>query len=492
MVPLGAVFKSYCFKNLIFGGHMQSSRSIRGFKFWFADLLVFSAAFLLSYIAWFQFKDSPLSFASYREAFISMLVFHTLVTLIANPYSNILTRGYLKEMYAVFKHVLSVFLMMIAYIFAVHAADSVSRLVLFTFVPIALFLIYSERIIFKKLLKIYHKNSGNYTSALLVTVPSLVDLAVSELKKQPNLVIKGIVNYEADNASCNALGSLCGVKAVAGKSDALDYIKSHWVDEIYVVLPNNDNPDKDFVESCKAMGIVMKLAAPKIENFTYPQKVIETIGDTTYVTGMVTNPSQTNLAIKRVIDIVGSIVGMLITCVLTVFVAPIIYIQSPGPIFFRQERVGKNGKKFKIIKFRTMYTDAEERKAELMKDNKMNGLMFKMDNDPRIFPFGRILRKLSIDEFPQFFNVFLGQMSLVGTRPPTVDEYMQYDYHHKARLAMKPGLTGMWQVSGRSNITDFEKVVEMDVSYIENWSLALDIKILFKTVTAVLFARGSE
>ena len=122
----------------------------------------------------------------------------------------------------------------------------------------------------------------------------------------------------------------------------------------------------------------------------------------------------------------------------------------------------------------------------------MNGLMFKMDNDPRIFPFGRILRKLSIDEFPQFFNIFLGQMSLVGTRPPTVDEYMQYEYHHKARLAMKPGLTGMWQVSGRSNITDFEKIVEMDVSYIENWSLGLDVKILFKTVGAVICARGSE
>lgn len=470
------------------GGFMQNSRNIREFKFWFADLLVFSAAFLLSYIVWFQFKNSPLSFASYREAFISMLVFHTLVALITNPYSGILSRGYLKEMYAVFKHVLSVFLMMIVYIFAVHAADSVSRLVLFTFILIALFLIYLERIVFKKMLKIYRKASSNYTSALLVTVPSLADSVVPELKKQPNSAIKGIVNYECGNIE----SSLCGIEVVAGKNDALSYIKSNWVDEIYVVLPNNAELDKDFIESCKAMGIIMKLAAPKIENFTYPKKIIETIGDTTYVTGMVTNPDPTRLAIKRIIDIVGSIVGMLITCVLTVFVAPIIYIQSPGPIFFRQERVGKNGKKFKIIKFRTMYTDAEERKAELMKDNKMNGLMFKMDNDPRIFPFGRILRKLSIDEFPQFINIFLGQMSLVGTRPPTIDEYMQYDYHHKARLAMKPGLTGMWQVSGRSNITDFEKVVEMDVGYIENWSLALDIKILFKTVTAVLFARGSE
>ena len=467
---------------------MQNSRSIREFKFWFADLLVFSAAFLLSYIAWFHFKDSPLALESYREAFISALVFHTLVTLGFDPYHDFLVRGYLKEMHAVFKHVLYVFLMMIAYIFAVHAADTVSRLVLFSFVLNALFLIYLERIVFKKMLKIYRKASGNYTSALLVTVPSLAQSVVPELIKLPNSAIKGIVNYESDNA----VSSLCGIDVVAGRGDALSYIKSNWVDEIFVVLPNNAELDKGFIESCKAMGITMKLSEPKIEGFTYPKKIIETIGDTTYVTGMVTNPDPTRLAIKRLVDIIGSLVGIAITCVLTVFVAPIIFIQSPGPIFFRQERVGKNGKKFKIIKFRTMYTDAEERKAELMKDNKMSGLMFKMDNDPRIFPFGRILRKLSIDEFPQFFNVFLGQMSLVGTRPPTVDEYIQYDYHHKARLAMKPGLTGMWQVSGRSNITDFEKVVEMDVGYIENWSLALDLKILFKTVGVVLFARGSE
>lgn len=467
---------------------MQKIRLIREFKFWFVDLLVFLAAFLLSYISCFHFNDSHMVFENYREAIVSMLVFHTLVTLISNPYSSINQRGNIKEMYDVFKHVMFVFLMMIAFIFAVDISDSVSRSVLFAFMIYALIMIYTERIIFKKLLNIYHINSKTYMSVLLVTVPELADSVVSEISNMSNCVLKGIINYESDGKT----NAICGVRVVAGKNDALSYIKSHWVDEIYVVLPNNNNPDKDFVNSCKAMGITMKLAVPKIENFTYPEKSIEKVGSTTYISGKVTNPDPICLAIKRVIDIIGSVVGIIITCIVTVFVAPVIYIQSPGPIFFRQERVGKNGKKFKIIKFRTMYTDAEERKSELMKDNKMNGLMFKMDNDPRIFPFGRILRKLSIDEFPQFFNVFLGQMSLVGTRPPTVDEYMQYDYHHKARLAMKPGLTGMWQVSGRSNITDFEKVVEMDVSYIENWSLALDVKILFETVGAVLCARGSE
>ena len=139
-----------------------------------------------------------------------------------------------------------------------------------------------------------------------------------------------------------------------------------------------------------------------------------------------------------------------------------------------------------------MYPDAEERKKELMEKNKMSGFMFKVDHDPRIFPFGNFIRKTSLDEFPQFFNVLKGDMSLIGTRPPTVDEYEQYELHHKGRLAMKPGLTGMWQASGRSNITDFEEIVRLDAYYIENWSLALDAKIILKTFAVVLKKEGAE
>ena len=152
-----------------------------------------------------------------------------------------------------------------------------------------------------------------------------------------------------------------------------------------------------------------------------------------------------------------------------------------------------------MYKFRSMYMDAEERKKELMAQNKMQGNMFKMDNDPRIIGsekgpgkgIGNIIRSLSIDELPQFYNILKGDMSLVGTRPPTVDEVAEYDLHHKVRLSMKPGLTGMWQVSGRSEITDFEEVVKLDTKYISEWSFMLDIKILFKTVLIVLGQKGS-
>ena len=181
-----------------------------------------------------------------------------------------------------------------------------------------------------------------------------------------------------------------------------------------------------------------------------------------------------------------------------------IYISSPGPIFFAQERIGRNGRKFKMYKFRSMYMDAEERKKELMAQNKISdGLMFKMDFDPRIIGnkilpdgtrktgIGEFIRKTSLDEFPQFINILLGDMSLVGTRPPTVDEWELYEPHHRARMSFRPGLTGMWQVSGRSNITDFEEVVKLDTQYISEWSLRLDVKILWKTVWSVLKSDGA-
>ena len=203
-------------------------------------------------------------------------------------------------------------------------------------------------------------------------------------------------------------------------------------------------------------------------------------------------------------DILGGLVGCLITGILFIILAPIIRKQSPGPIFFTQTRVGKNGKKFKMYKFRSMYMDAEERKKELMAQNRVkDGMMFKLDWDPRIIGsrqlpdgtvkkgVGNFIRDWSLDEFPQFINVLLGDMRLVGTRPPTVDEWEKYNLHHRARLATKPGVTGMWQVSGRSNITDFEEVVKLDKQYITEWNLGMDIKILLKTVGVVFKREGS-
>jgi len=198
------------------------------------------------------------------------------------------------------------------------------------------------------------------------------------------------------------------------------------------------------------------------------------------------------LAAKRLFDIAVSLIGCIISAPIIAITAIPLLRESKGPLFFKQLRVGKNGRLFYIYKLRSMYADAEERKAELMADNKMEGNMFKIDDDPRITKVGRVIRKYSIDELPQFFNVLKGDMSIIGTRPPTVDEFEQYESRHKRRLSMRPGISGMWQVSGRSDIQNFEEVVELDCKYIDEWSPMLDIKIFLKTIVVVLTHKGAE
>ena len=222
-------------------------------------------------------------------------------------------------------------------------------------------------------------------------------------------------------------------------------------------------PDK-MIKNFGIMGITIHIKLARVADDSSNQ-IVEKLEGYTVLSTSINMVSAGQLIFKRTMDICGGLVGMLLTGIIFIFVAPIIYIKSPGPIFFKQVRIGKNGKKFNIYKFRSMYMDAEERKKELMAQNDIkDGMMFKMDNDPRIIKgIGNFIRDYSLDEFPQFWNVLIGDMSLVGTRPPTVDEWEKYEMHHRSRLAFKPGLTGMWQVSGRSNITDFEEVVRLDV-----------------------------
>jgi exopolysaccharide biosynthesis polyprenyl glycosylphosphotransferase len=197
--------------------------------------------------------------------------------------------------------------------------------------------------------------------------------------------------------------------------------------------------------------------------------------------------------LKQVIDFVGAVVLTALLSWLFVIVALLIKCASPGPVLFRQQRSGLNGRPFTIYKFRTMVTDAEQRKHELALMNEMTGPVFKMTRDPRVTPLGRILRKFSLDEFPQLFNVLRGEMSLVGPRPLPVDEVKRFnDLAHRRRLSVKPGLTCLWQISGRNNVKDFKDWVRLDLEYIDNWSLWLDLKILWRTVPIVLAGTGAK
>ena len=201
------------------------------------------------------------------------------------------------------------------------------------------------------------------------------------------------------------------------------------------------------------------------------------------------------LLAKGLMDRVGSLIAIIVSSPIWLLVAIGIKWQSPGPVFYRQERAGRYGKPFWMWKFRTMIVDADKKLEELkaQSGNQMSGPVFKLDHDPRIFPLGQILRKFSIDEFPQFINVFFGDMSLVGPRPMAMYELPKIERsEHRRKLSVKPGLTCIWQVSGRNSITSFDDWVALDLKYIDEWSLWLDIKLLLLTVPAVLFARGAK
>ena len=196
---------------------------------------------------------------------------------------------------------------------------------------------------------------------------------------------------------------------------------------------------------------------------------------------------------KHTIDVFGAMAFLVLLSPIFIGVAIAIRLTSPGPILFRQRRAGLNGKPFTMLKFRSMVTNAEQRKAELQALNEMEGPVFKLTNDPRITPIGRILRRYSIDEWPQMVNVLLGDMSLVGPRPLPLDEVQRFDdLAHRRRLSVKPGLTCLWQVNGRNEVTDFKDWVRLDLEYIDTWSLWLDIKILFRTVPVVILGTGAK
>lgn len=329
---------------------------------------------------------------------------------------------------------------------------------------------------------------ANKTNALT----AMRRLAASKLCRY-DLIALAIVDGETEQVELNLIQYRDGRSYMVTESADIDeYMKRQAIDEALLSLPNSSREYiSSLLKTLQSMGIVAHVAANSL-GLSEEAKQVGELGNyrvLTYGTRIFT-PAE--LFIKRAMDICGGLTGLLITGILSIFVVPAICLESPGPAIFKQIRVGKNGRKFAIYKFRSMYMDAEERKRELMEKNEMNGLMFKIKDDPRITRTGRFIRKTSIDEFPQFLNVLKGDMSLVGTRPPTVDEFEQYEEHHKRRLSLKPGITGMWQVSGRSDIQDFEDVVRMDLEYIDNWSVWLDIKILIQTVFVVFSHKGAS
>ena len=269
-------------------------------------------------------------------------------------------------------------------------------------------------------------------------------------------------------------------------------VHENAIGQVYIMNRKSDMVDiQEYIDICLDMGVSVRIIV-KLYQAHGAHRYVSSVGTYPVVTYHRVCLDESSKAIKRAIDIIGSLVGIIVFSPIMLVTAIAIKLDSKGPAIFKQKRAGINGSTFMMYKFRSMCVDAEELKEKLQEQNEVkDGMMFKIKDDPRITKVGRFIRKTSIDELPKFFNVLFGSMSMVGTRPPTLDEVEKYERSHWRRMSIKPGITGMWQVSGRSQITDFDKIVELDTEYIDNWSIWLDFKIMIKTVFSMLQRKGA-
>ena len=477
-------------------------RNAQGWRKHLDFILMDELALQIAYVIAYNIRMNrvwPYGENIYRMLAIVLFMLDLLAMILLNTMHGVLKRGYWKEFLKTLEQTLIVFAGGIIFVFSTQSGERFSRIVLYLTLGFHLAVGYGTRILLKQILLHRGKNRDSLMTMIAVLQ---ADNAEEMLKKLSDVSLEGcrIRGVVLDRPGPEEIG---GFPVVATLDDAPRYICREWIDRVYVDGPANSEGIRKLVDACWQMAVPVHYHIPGI-GMDSGNQVVEKMGETLVITTSPTYASQKDLFFKRVLDIVGGIIGSFAALILIAVLGPFIKKASPGPILYRQERIGRNGRKFKIIKIRSMYMDADARKAELMADNRVkDGMMFKMDFDPRVIGneilpdgtkktgIGDFIRRNSLDEFPQFFNVLKGEMSLVGTRPPTVDEWEKYEFHHRARLACKPGITGMWQVSGRSEITDFEEVVKLDTEYINNWSFSRDLKILFKTIGVVFGHKGA-
>jgi exopolysaccharide biosynthesis polyprenyl glycosylphosphotransferase len=457
------------------------------------DIVGIILAFTLStWIRYGQIQFSKYNNGVYGVAFTIILAAYIIIYYIYNTYRNLFKRGFLDEMIEVIKLNLALVAVLTAVMFLFQEGASYSRAFFLCFILLNTLITYILRQYYKILLVSFFKKSNSCTRLMVMTTARQAKNILERIHKE-NAWYYQVVYFTIIDRSMIGK-SIGGIPVKADISNMYDIAKQEAIDSILIHIPEEDKLSINLEETIlqfENMGSIVNLSINTF-GLRLNEKVIRELSGYHVLTFSSKLYNGDHLLLKRVMDIIGGLVGCIFTVIITIFLAPAIYIESPGPIFFSQVRIGKNGRRFRIYKFRSMYPDAEKRLNELMAKNEMNGLMFKLTDDPRVTKIGKFIRKTSLDEFPQFLNVLLGDMSLVGTRPPTESEFLQYEGRHKRRLALKAGLTGLWQVSGRSDINDFEEVVRLDLEYIDNWSLKTDVKILIKTLQVVLFGRGAK
>ena len=472
-------------------------------KYWdfiLLDMLSMVLSMVAAYYVYiptdFNLTKSP----EYMMLLLGMPLVDFVAIVLGNTMNEVQKRGAFAEFCATVRNTAVVFAVEALIFFVVKMGGFYSRMNFFYTVVFYFCISYSTRCLYKWYY-VKHIVPKNGRSLLIIAAPENIPGLNEKLAKgmYSTYRMAGLILSEPLPE-----GADCALKVVADSSRAESWIRQNWVDEVLILLAPEEDVLK-LADAVTSMGITVHLGLDYVRDLLGSgMKTVEDLGGYDVLTVYRNRIGFGASAVKRLFDIVGGLVGCVFTAVLTLFIGPAIYLTDPGPIFYTQERIGRNGKVFKMYKFRSMVTNADEIKQQYLKENRVSGgFMFKLDWDPRIIGnkilpdgtkktgIGEFIRKTSLDEFPQFLNVLKGDMSLVGTRPPTKDEWALYEDHHRARMAMRPGITGMWQVSGRSNSTDFEEIVRLDTKYIDQWSLGLDLKILVKTVLVVLKHEGS-
>jgi exopolysaccharide biosynthesis polyprenyl glycosylphosphotransferase len=376
-------------------------------------------------------------------------------------------------------------LMLLAVMYATRS-ESVSRFLLHVFLIISFVALTAQKFALRAYLDYVRRRTPvKRPKVLLIAATASAERYIRLVNGHASMLteVVGILTPSETNSHCGS-GSL---PPVLGTAEELPLVlHNRVVDEVVVAASMKQGTLEQLSRCCSIRGILLRILVELPRPFL-GLWCSDYLGDGAFMLSLSTVPQNAyHLAFKRIVDVIGAAIGLLVCAITYLCYGPRLRRESGATVLFRQQRVGWNGRRFTLYKFRTMRADSEQLKKVLDARNEMNGPIFKLKDDPRVTPTGRKLRRRHLDELPQFWNVLKGDMSLVGTRPPTDDETAAYLEHHQRRLSIKPGLTGLWQLNGNGAIKDFEEVVKLDCEYIDNWSLWLDAKIVAKTVSKVM------
>ena len=370
-------------------------------------------------------------------------------------------------------------------------SSQVSRIMMQSFIASSFVMLLFQKLLLMAIIERWRsKVARQQTKLLIIATPHLAQHYADLIAHHASLAADVIGLVVPDAHSTPLVASDQAIRILGRLGDFAEILQNNVIDEVLLLSPIQPTELVQLIDRCSQRGLAVRMMVevPSAESGTW--QMDKWNANTFFLSLSAVPRDPLQVAAKRLVDIAGSLVGLVLFAVTWALYWRRIKRESGGTVIFSQRRVGMNGRGFLMHKFRTMYHDAEQREAGLRALNQMRGPMFKLKDDPRVTPIGLMLRRRHLDELPQFWNVLRGEMSLVGTRPPTESEVIQYrDWHHR-RLSIRPGLTGLWQLNGNHRVNDFEEVVKLDCEYIDSWSLWLDLRIIAGTISKILRGEG--